>query len=127
MPAWDYLGARLLKVSAGFAQVALPFRVEMSNSWGTLQAGFITAIADAAGGYALLTISQPHTLVTTIELKINFLRPISEDVTAEGKIIHLGASIEFLSFRKYLRTPYSLIKKWTFSESPDIIIKLELP
>jgi acyl-CoA thioesterase len=99
MPAWDYLGARLLKVSAGFAQVALPFRVEMSNSWGTLQAGFITAIADAAGGYALLTISQPHTLVTTIELKINFLRPISEDVTAEGKIIHLGASIGTSSLR----------------------------
>ena len=79
MPAWDYLGARLLKVSDGFAQVALPFRVEMSNSWGTLQAGFITAIADAAGGYALLTVSQP---LLSFQKKIQLSRNSSGGITS---------------------------------------------
>jgi acyl-CoA thioesterase len=93
IPVWKHLGARLAKVSKGAAQVELPYNTKLGNSMQALQGGITTAIADAAGGWALLTLAKPGIRISTIELKISFLLPIREDVVAEGKAEHLGSAI----------------------------------
>ncbi len=93
IPVWKYLGARLSKLSKGAANVELPYNTKLGNSMQALQGGITTAIADAAGGWALLTLAKPGIRISTIELKISFLLPIREDVVAEGKAEHLGSAI----------------------------------
>ena len=93
IPVWEHLGARLSNLSKGAAEVELPYNVKLDNSIQALQGGITTSIADAAGGWALLTLVKPGTKISTVELKINFLIPIREDVVAKGKVIHLGSAI----------------------------------
>jgi len=93
IPVWEHLGARLSNLSKGAAEVGLPYNTKLDNSMQALQGGITTAIADAAGGWALLTLVKPGTKISTVELKINFLLPIREDVVAEGKVVHLGSAI----------------------------------
>ncbi|SMC25537.1 acyl-CoA thioesterase [Desulfacinum hydrothermale DSM 13146] len=93
VPALQSIGARLVDLSQGRACLELPFRPEFCNSLGMLQGGFVTAVADAAGGLAVLTTVPPGWVAPTIELKINFLEPIRETVLATGTVLRSGASV----------------------------------
>ncbi|HDM74858.1 MAG TPA: PaaI family thioesterase [Deltaproteobacteria bacterium] len=93
IPAWKFLGVQVLKLDKGFAELELPFRSDLINSMGVIQGGFITAIADAAGGWAILTFLDSEVLITTIELKINFLKPARDDIIARGRALHVGSAI----------------------------------
>ena len=93
IPAWDLLGAHLSEVEEGIARVRLPFRPDLRNSQGNIQGGILTAAADASGGWALLTLLPPGTVVATVEIKLNFLKPVKQDILAEGRVIRLGACL----------------------------------
>jgi uncharacterized protein (TIGR00369 family) len=63
---------------------------------GVVQGGVLTAIADAAMGMAGMTMQEVGWANTTIELKINFIRPvISGRVKAEGRVVKLGGTVIF--------------------------------
>lgn len=93
IPAWKHIGAVLARAGKGYAEVELPFVPQLANSLGVLQGGFVTAIADAAGGWALATLIEPESLITTVELKVNFLLPIRQNVVARGRVLRCGTKI----------------------------------
>ncbi len=63
----------------------------------TLQAGILCDIADAAMGIAFSSTLEPGETFTTVELKINFLRPVREaKLRAEGKVVHRGRTIGYV-------------------------------
>lgn len=93
IPVWKYLGSRLTSLSKGAAHVTLPYNTKLSNSMHALQGGITTAIADAAGGWSVLTLVKPGTKISTVEFNISFLLPIREDVVAQGEVVHLGSAI----------------------------------
>ena len=64
---------------------------------GVVQGGVLTAIADAAMGMAGMTVQEVGWANTTIELKINFIRPVIRGlVSAEGKVVQAGKTVIFL-------------------------------
>jgi uncharacterized protein (TIGR00369 family) len=64
---------------------------------GVVQGGVLTAIADAAMGMAGMTVQEVGWANTTIELKINFIRPVIRGlVRAEGKVVQAGKTVIFL-------------------------------
>ena len=64
---------------------------------GVVQGGVLTAIADAAMGMAGMTVQEVGWANTTIELKINFIRPVIRGlVRAEGRVIKAGRTVLFL-------------------------------
>jgi uncharacterized protein (TIGR00369 family) len=64
---------------------------------GVVQGGVLTAIADAAMGMAGMTVQEIGWANTTIELKINFIRPVIRgQVQAEGRVIKAGKTVIFL-------------------------------
>ena len=64
---------------------------------GVVQGGVLTAIADAAMGMAGMTIQEIGWANTTIELKINFIRPVIRGlVKAEGRVVQAGKTVLFL-------------------------------
>ena len=64
---------------------------------GVVQGGVLTAVADAAMGMAGMTVQEVGWANTTIELKINFIRPVVRgNVKAEGRVIRARKTVIFL-------------------------------
>jgi uncharacterized protein (TIGR00369 family) len=64
---------------------------------GVVQGGVLTAIADAAMGMAGMTVQEMGWANTTIELKINFVRPVIRGlVKAEARVVRAGRTVIFL-------------------------------
>jgi uncharacterized protein (TIGR00369 family) len=61
-----------------------------------VQGGVIAQIADAAMGMSLATLQEDGLWNTTIELKINFLRPVvSGRVRAVGRVVGMKQTLMF--------------------------------
>lgn len=66
------------------------------NPIGVVHGGLAATMADSAMGCAVHTMLPAGAGYTTLELKINFVRPLSRDVgrvSCEGRIIHLGGRV----------------------------------
>jgi uncharacterized protein (TIGR00369 family) len=66
------------------------------NPIGTVHGGFAATLLDSALGCSIFTTLAKGEAWTTLELKLNFVRPISKDtgtVEAEGRIIHRGRTV----------------------------------
>jgi uncharacterized protein (TIGR00369 family) len=64
---------------------------------GTVHGGILCDIADAAMGIAFATTLSPGESFTTVELKINFLRPVRQILLrAEGRVIQRGRTIGYV-------------------------------
>src|SRR5207244_11879169 len=72
------LGARITESEPGRVVLELEAGPEHRHGGGVVQGGVITQIADAAMGMSLATLQEEGVWNTTIELKINFLRPVRE-------------------------------------------------
>jgi len=60
----------------------------------TVHGGILCAIADAAMGLAYATTLHEGETFATVELKVNFLRPIWQGrLRAEGKVVNSGRSL----------------------------------
>jgi len=65
-----------------------------ANPMGTLHGGILCDIADAAMGMAFASTLAPEESFTTVELKVNFFRPIWQaQLRAEGTVVQRGRTI----------------------------------
>lgn len=93
-PFYQYLGMELLHLGEGLASVKISSKKELTQYLHTFHGAAITAAADSAVAFALLSQLPTKKTVTTIELKINFLKAVAQsDITANAKIIHAGRRI----------------------------------
>ena len=69
---------------------------EFLNPIGTVHGGWTSALLDSAMACAVHTTLKAGEGYTTVEMKINFVRPILPDlgeITCEGVLIHRGGTI----------------------------------
>jgi uncharacterized protein (TIGR00369 family) len=90
------IGFRLVAFGGGEATVELNSGPQHYNPMGTVHGGVLCDIADAAMGMAFASTLEAGQSFTTLELKINFLRPVWESnlqakarVTSRGKTVGL--------------------------------------
>ena len=68
-----------------------------TNPMGTLHGGVLCDIADAAMGIAFASTLATDESFTTIELKINFFRPVWKALLkAEGKVVRRGTTVGYV-------------------------------
>ncbi len=92
----ETIGAYLAEVDEGRVVVALDAHSGHRHEGGVVQGGIITQIADAAMGMSLLTLQPDDMANTTIELKINFFRPVVDGtMRAVGRVVEMRSSILF--------------------------------
>jgi uncharacterized protein (TIGR00369 family) len=78
-------------LSNGRATVEFEANEQHANPMGTLHGGVLCDIADAAMGAAYRSTLTEGETFTTLELKINFLRPVwKAKLLAEGSIVRAG-------------------------------------
>jgi len=90
------IGARITESEPGRVVLELEAGPEHRHGGGVVQGGVITQIADAAMGMSLATLQEEGVWNTTIELKINFLRPVREGrLRAIGRVVEIKQSLMF--------------------------------
>src|SRR6185436_19020042 len=92
------LGFELTEVEEGRVGFAATPTEASYNPLGTVHGGFIATLLDSALGCAVHTTLKPRLGYTTLELKINYLRPLSTAVgriEAEGHVVRTGRRAAF--------------------------------
>src|SRR5258708_26303614 len=78
VPVARLIGFEVKEIADGRAVVMLAAGQQHANPMGTLHGEILCDIADAAMGMAFASTLAPDESFTTIELKINFFRPVWE-------------------------------------------------
>ena len=96
-PAAELIGFELSESGNGRAVVLLEAGERHFNPMGTIHGGILCDIADAAMGIAFASTLAPGESFTTIELKINFLRPVRiAKLRAEGRVVQRGRTVGYV-------------------------------
>ena len=104
------LGLELGEVSEGVATVHLPVRDELRQNRGVVHGGAVASLIDTAAAFALLSKIGLDQRVTTTDLTIHYLRPISTGrLTATAQIVRAGrrlfvVSVEVTNEQKLVAT-----------------------
>ena len=92
----ETLGARITESEPGRVVLELEAGPQHRHGGGVVQGGVITQIADAAMGMSLATLQEDGMWNTTIELKINFIRPVvSGRIQAVGRVVEMRQTLLF--------------------------------
>jgi uncharacterized protein (TIGR00369 family) len=93
-PIARLIGFELVAVDVGRAEFVLEAGPRHANPMGTLHGGVLCDIADAAMGIAYASTLDEGESFTTLELKINFLKPIwNARLTAIGRVVKRGRTV----------------------------------
>jgi uncharacterized protein (TIGR00369 family) len=94
-PIARLVGFRPLSVELGRAVFELETDLERhANPMGTLHGGILCDLADAAMGFAYASTLADDETFTTLELKINFLRPVWHTrLTATATVVQRGRTV----------------------------------
>src|SRR5215510_14085579 len=95
-PISELLGFHLIEVEEGRAVFEGVPEFRHYNPIGTVHGGFAATLLDSAVGCAVHTTLAKGEAYTTLELKLNMVRPLTDktgEVRAEGRIIHRGRTV----------------------------------
>lgn len=98
VPIGDTLNFRIAEVESG--RIVLVGKPDMRsyNLLGTVHGGWAASILDTAMALAALSSLDEHNRHTTLDIRINYLRPITLDtgeVRAEGLLIQGGRRVAY--------------------------------
>jgi uncharacterized protein (TIGR00369 family) len=94
MPFNRHLGIRVARVHRDGITIECPIRPEMMNGAGVLHGGVTATMADVAVGLALSRHFGHPRRITTVELKVNFLRPVaSGKIAARSRLLRVGSRV----------------------------------
>ena len=92
-PIGHTLGFELSEVATGFALFTLTPAFRHYNPIGTVHGGVASTLLDSCMSCAIQTHLEQGQGYTTLELKVNFVRPMAEatgPVRAEGRSLYVG-------------------------------------
>src|SRR2546427_63891 len=93
-PVATLIGFKLTAIAPGEATITLATGPQHANPMGTLHGGILCDIADAAMGLAYASNLAEGESFTTLELKINFLKPVwKARLRAEGRVVKRGKTV----------------------------------
>lgn len=103
----NHLGIRLVAHSKGFARMELPYRPEYIGDpyRPALHGGLISTLADTTGGAAVWSELDPGDKISTVDLRIDFLRPAPlETLACEARIARIGNRVVVTDMAVFARS-----------------------
>ena len=96
-PTWplgSVLGIELESMGDGESRWCMEVGTKHANPMGTVHGGVLCDIGDAALSTAYMSTLEEGQLFTTVDLRINFLRPVrSGRLEAVGRVVHRGRNL----------------------------------
>ena len=88
------LGAKLGEIRAGYCEIEVPFKKELTQQHEFLHAGVIGTIADTSAGYAAFSLFAADSTVLTVEYKLNLMSPgDGEKLIAKSQVLKYGKTL----------------------------------
>jgi uncharacterized protein (TIGR00369 family) len=93
-PFHELVGIRLVRVHKDGVTIDCKLRRELLNASGVLHGGVTATLADAAVGIAITQRMGRAGAATTVEMKLNYLRPVSgRKITARARVLRMGSTL----------------------------------
>ena len=93
-PVAELIGFEVVEAGMGECTMRLEAQERHQNPMGTLHGGILCDLADGAMGMAFFSTLEPGESFTTLELKMNYLRPFwTGTLFAHGKVISRGKTV----------------------------------
>jgi uncharacterized protein (TIGR00369 family) len=93
-PVAELLGIDRVSFGDGKCTMKLEAGDQHANPMGTIHGGILCDLADAAMGMAFFTTCEDGESFTTLELKINFVRPFwTGTLLAHGSVVSRGKTV----------------------------------
>jgi uncharacterized protein (TIGR00369 family) len=103
IPFNKVLGLEITDVRHGFIRMEIPFREELIGDpfRRGLHGGVLSALIDTCGGAAVFTtLTPPHDRVSTIDLRVDYLRPGQpKRIAAEATVLRSGNRVASVDMR----------------------------
>ncbi len=98
VPYAQLLGIEVDEVDKGSATLGLNIRHELMQINGVVHGGAIASLIDTATAFAIIPFLEPNERVTTVDLTISYLRPLTAGrITATGQ----GGSCRTAALRSF--------------------------
>jgi uncharacterized protein (TIGR00369 family) len=106
VPFNGFLGVEVDSLAEGRAVLSLPFRPEFigdsTRNPPALHGGLIATLLDTCGGAAVWTTVNPTDKVSTIDMRVDYLRPgRGERLLAEATVIRTGNRVGVTTMRAF--------------------------
>lgn len=93
-PFVDHVGAEIVEYGAGRSRLSLEVQPLHLNSQGVVHGGALFTLADTGMGAALYSLLGPGEGCATIEVKINYFRPVTAGtVLCLCEVVHRGRTV----------------------------------
>ncbi len=103
-PFLGFLGMEFESVEEGRVVMRVAFRRELIGNpeLPALHGGVVSALLDTCGGAAVWTRIAPEDRVSTVDLRVDYLRPgRPEDLFAEARVIRVGNRVGVTELRAW--------------------------
>jgi len=91
VPFFRLLAIEVVEVTTGNATLSLEVRKELTQNHGVVHGGAIASLIDSAMAFAIIPLLAPRERVTTVDLTISYLRPLTKGrATATARVVKSG-------------------------------------
>ena len=98
VPYARFLELRLGEITNEHVSIYLDVRDELKQNQGVVHGGAVASLIDTASAFAVLTQIEAHERVTTTDLTIHYLRPITSGrIIATARVVRGGRRLFVLS------------------------------
>jgi len=106
VPYAKFLGLELGEVRNGEASIWVEVRDELKQNQGVVHGGAVASLIDTAAAFAVVTKLEAGERVTTTDLTVHYLRPITTGrLTATARIVRSGRRLFVLSIEVWNDAP----------------------
>lgn len=103
-----FLRMCVAELGEGYARLEIPYREELIGDplRPALHGGVVSTLLDTAGGIAAFTSVAPGDLLSTVDLRVDYLRPAGLlDLSAEGRVVRIGNRVAVCDIVAYQDDP----------------------
>ena len=104
VPFNSFLGIQCTRVEPGFCRLELEYRPELIGDplRRAIHGGVLSTLIDTCGGACVWSKLEAVDAVSTVDLRIDFLRPGGEErVVAEANLVRLGNRVAVVDMRAF--------------------------
>lgn len=94
VPYAGLLGIEIESLASGSATLGIRVRKKLTQNHGVVHGGAIASLIDSATAFAIITLLAPEEKVTTVELTISYLRPVTSGrLSCQANVLRAGRRI----------------------------------
>lgn len=100
VPFNRHLGFKVLEIREGYVKTLIAYQPDFVGDprRPALHGGFLASVVDACGGLAVWTNFEIEDLISTVDMRVDYLRPgPDKDIIAESRVVRTGNRVSVVN------------------------------